>query len=100
MVEFEIAIRAGEGVRADIEVRDAAGAAASRVNGKAAGETERIENVAPMREGFDVLAIFALIEKKSGLLAANHIGFEAQTILEKLNGAVGHGAGEDFSIEA
>src|SRR5688572_4450051 len=72
-------------MRADIQIANARRAAARRINRKPARKTKRIQNSAPLSERLDNLTILTLIQKKAGFLAAQHIGFKANSVFNKLN---------------
>lgn len=95
-VEREVAAGAFEGVGANVEVGDGFGVAARGVEAEAAAEAEGVEDVAIAGESFDDLTVLALVEEKAGFLAAEDVGFEANVVLAKDDGAVEGRAMEDF----
>src|SRR6058998_588699 len=89
-VESEVALRSGQRVPADVQVRSRTRAAARRINGEATGETERIQHVASASQRLSVAAVFALIKEEAGFLSSQHVGFKAQAGFQKLHpGSVG-----------
>lgn len=83
LIEGEIAVAGGEGVAADVDVGDRAGAAAGGLEGEAAGEAEGVEDVGSGGEAGEAAAVFALIEVEAGFLAFEDLGFEAEIVFEE-----------------
>src|SRR2546425_4219090 len=82
-IQGEVTLRTSQRVSADVQVRDGTSAAPRRVNREAARKAECVQHVAILRERFDSAAVFALIEKETGLLPAHDIGLKPQSVLKK-----------------
>lgn len=79
MIEQPIVVCCVDGSLGDIDAEDLGGSAATSINGKSAGVAEKIENAQALAEFSDVLAIFALIEEKSRLLAFEDVHKKGDT---------------------
>src|SRR5213594_2625564 len=84
-IQGKVTLCPGQRGSADVQVRDGTGAAPRRVNGEAARKAERVQHVAMLRERFNGAAVFALIEKETGLLPEHDIGLKTQSAFQETN---------------
>ena len=98
MIQSKIALCPFKRVCADVEVGDRSRSAARRIDGKATGKTEHVQHITSSGEGFDDAAVLALVEKKTGLLPAQHVGLETQTGFQERRPGVSPVSDEKFSV--
>src|SRR5438445_12552782 len=97
-VQGEVALRAFERVRADVEISHRLRAAARGVDGEATGKTEGIQHITSSGQRFDEPAVLALVEKEPGLLPAHNVRLEAQAGLQEHRTGVPPVSDEKLSV--
>ena len=93
-----IAARELDRARRSVDVLDALRAAGGGIDAECARVRKQVDDGSVHGERARQLPVFALIEKEPGLLAADNIGFEAETCFQKDNRLVQFRSREEPAI--
>src|SRR5262249_33543731 len=87
-----------QSMAADIQIRDQAGPASGRVEGKTATETENVQNRPVCRQRAHFSAVLPLIEEETSLLTLQYICLKQQACLAEYDRPIWRRADENLAV--